>query len=95
MACSGPGRRGARCRCARWGPFLPPSPLPQKVCHHAECQQLHRRGPLNLCEACDSKFHSIMHYDGHVRFDLPPQGERGEGPQPVPSSSQSSSKLPV
>ncbi|KAL0603546.1 Pleckstrin homology domain-containing family G member 5 [Plecturocebus cupreus] len=45
-----------------------------QVCHHADCQQLHRRGPLNLCEACDSKFHSTMHYDGHVRFDLPPQG---------------------
>ncbi|XP_045402216.1 pleckstrin homology domain-containing family G member 5 isoform X2 [Lemur catta] len=45
-----------------------------KVCHHADCQQLHRRGPLNLCETCDSKFHSTMHYDGHVRFDLPPQG---------------------
>ncbi|MXQ81828.1 hypothetical protein E5288_WYG004864 [Bos mutus] len=45
-----------------------------KVCHHADCQQLHHRGPLNLCEACDSKFHSAMHYDGHVRFDLPPQG---------------------
>ncbi|XP_004411091.1 PREDICTED: pleckstrin homology domain-containing family G member 5 isoform X3 [Odobenus rosmarus divergens] len=45
-----------------------------KVCHHADCQQLHHRGPLNLCEACDSKFHNVMHYDGHVRFDLPPQG---------------------
>ncbi|XP_061016486.1 pleckstrin homology domain-containing family G member 5 isoform X3 [Dama dama] len=45
-----------------------------QVCHHAECQQLHHRGPLNLCEVCDSKFHSAMHYDGHVRFDLPPQG---------------------
>ncbi|KAM5324131.1 pleckstrin homology domain-containing family G member 5 isoform 2-T2 [Glossophaga mutica] len=45
-----------------------------QVCHHADCQQLHRRGPLNLCSACDSKFHSTMHYDGHVRFDLPPQG---------------------
>uniref|UniRef100_U3ESZ8 Pleckstrin homology domain-containing family G member 5 isoform e n=1 Tax=Callithrix jacchus TaxID=9483 RepID=U3ESZ8_CALJA len=45
-----------------------------QVCHHADCQQLHRRGPLNLCEACDSKFHSTMHYDGHVRFDLPPHG---------------------
>ncbi|XP_057639508.1 pleckstrin homology domain-containing family G member 5 isoform X6 [Chionomys nivalis] len=45
-----------------------------QVCHHADCQQLHRRGPLNLCAACDSKFHSAMHYDGHVRFDLPPQG---------------------
>uniref|UniRef100_A0A8C9B6Y4 Pleckstrin homology and RhoGEF domain containing G5 n=1 Tax=Phocoena sinus TaxID=42100 RepID=A0A8C9B6Y4_PHOSS len=45
-----------------------------KICHHADCQQLHRRGPLSLCEACDSKFHGAMHYDGHVRFDLPPQG---------------------
>uniref|UniRef100_A0A8D1PP12 Pleckstrin homology and RhoGEF domain containing G5 n=2 Tax=Sus scrofa TaxID=9823 RepID=A0A8D1PP12_PIG len=45
-----------------------------QVCHHADCQQLHRRGPLNLCEACDSKVHNAMHYDGHVRFDLPPQG---------------------
>ncbi|XP_038602894.1 pleckstrin homology domain-containing family G member 5 isoform X2 [Tachyglossus aculeatus] len=45
-----------------------------KVCHHADCQQLHHRGPLNLCEACDSKFHSAMHFDGHIRFDLPPQG---------------------
>ncbi|XP_049733719.1 pleckstrin homology domain-containing family G member 5 isoform X7 [Elephas maximus indicus] len=45
-----------------------------KVCHHADCQRLHHQGPLNLCEACDSKFHSAMHYDGHVRFDLPPQG---------------------
>ncbi|XP_052034239.1 pleckstrin homology domain-containing family G member 5 isoform X3 [Apodemus sylvaticus] len=45
-----------------------------KVCHHADCQQLHHRGPLNLCEACDGKFHNTMHYDGHVRFDLPPQG---------------------
>ncbi|XP_023371018.1 pleckstrin homology domain-containing family G member 5 isoform X2 [Otolemur garnettii] len=45
-----------------------------KVCHHTDCQQLHRQGPLNLCEACDSKFHSAMHYDGHVRFDLPLQG---------------------
>ncbi|GAB1289290.1 Pleckstrin homology domain-containing family G member 5 [Apodemus speciosus] len=47
-----------------------------KVCHHADCQQLHHRGPLNLCEACDGKFHNTMHYDGHVRFDLPPQGDR-------------------
>ena len=61
-----------------WGPGPTRlSLLPRKVCHHADCQQLHRRGPLNLCEACDSKFHSAMHYDGHVRFDLPPQGERG------------------
>uniref|UniRef100_A0A0G2K8X8 Pleckstrin homology and RhoGEF domain containing G5 n=1 Tax=Rattus norvegicus TaxID=10116 RepID=A0A0G2K8X8_RAT len=45
-----------------------------RVCHHADCQQLHHRGPLNLCEICDSKFHNTTHYDGHVRFDLPPQG---------------------
>uniref|UniRef100_A0A286XHV9 Pleckstrin homology and RhoGEF domain containing G5 n=1 Tax=Cavia porcellus TaxID=10141 RepID=A0A286XHV9_CAVPO len=45
-----------------------------RVCHHADCQQLHCRGPLNLCEACDSKFRSTVHYDGHVRFDLAPQG---------------------
>ncbi|XP_031235464.1 pleckstrin homology domain-containing family G member 5 isoform X3 [Mastomys coucha] len=45
-----------------------------KVCHHADCQQLHHRGPLNLCETCDSTFHNTMHYDGHVRFDLPLQG---------------------
>ncbi|XP_077007591.1 pleckstrin homology domain-containing family G member 5 isoform X2 [Tamandua tetradactyla] len=45
-----------------------------KVCHHIDCQELHRRGPLNLCEACDGKFHSAMQYDGHVRFDLPPRG---------------------
>ena len=56
--------------------------FPSQVCHHADCQQLHRRGPLSLCEACDSKFHSAMHYDGHVRFDLPPQGEHREGAQP-------------
>ena len=54
-------------------------PLAAQVCHHAGCQQLHHRGPLNLCEACDSKFHSTMHYDGHVRFDLPPQGKHGSG----------------
>ncbi|XP_069096116.1 pleckstrin homology domain-containing family G member 5 isoform X1 [Pleurodeles waltl] len=45
-----------------------------KVCHHADCQQLNRQSPLNLCESCDSKFHSTMHFDRHIRFDLPPQG---------------------
>ncbi|XP_024063585.2 pleckstrin homology domain-containing family G member 5 isoform X2 [Terrapene carolina triunguis] len=45
-----------------------------KVCHHAECQQLNHSNPLNLCEACDRKFHGTMHFDGHIRFDLPPQG---------------------
>ncbi|XP_067423168.1 pleckstrin homology domain-containing family G member 5 [Emydura macquarii macquarii] len=45
-----------------------------KVCHHAECQQLNHSRPLNLCEACDSKFHSTMHFDSHTRFDLPRPG---------------------
>lgn len=65
-----------------WVHPTPPS-FPSQICHHADCQQLHRRGPLSLCEACDSKFHGAMHYDGHVRFDLPPQGEHGEGAQPL------------
>ncbi|XP_074233650.1 pleckstrin homology domain-containing family G member 5 isoform X3 [Camelus bactrianus] len=82
---TGPGVSGRRAASSP-GPGLPSrDPEPSRaggrgrdgegqVCHHADCQQLHRRGPLNLCEACDSKFHSAMHYDGHVRFDLPPQG---------------------
>ncbi|CAD7689345.1 unnamed protein product [Nyctereutes procyonoides] len=76
---TGPGVSGRRAA-SRPGPGLPCRPGGRardgegQVCHHADCQQLHRRGPLNLCEACDSKFHSAMHYDGHVRFDLPPQG---------------------
>ncbi|XP_049474145.1 pleckstrin homology domain-containing family G member 5 isoform X2 [Panthera uncia] len=76
---TGPGVSGRRAA-SRPGPGLP-CPAEGRardgegqVCHHADCQQLHRRGPLNLCEACDSKFHSAMHYDGHIRFDLPPQG---------------------
>ncbi|XP_026241841.2 pleckstrin homology domain-containing family G member 5 isoform X2 [Urocitellus parryii] len=82
---TGPGVSGRRAA-SRPGP-APPSREPEslcvggrarasvgQVCHHADCQQLHRRGPLNLCEACDSKFHSAVRYDGHVRFDLPPQG---------------------
>ncbi|NWI66823.1 PKHG5 protein, partial [Todus mexicanus] len=44
-----------------------------KVCHHVECRQLSRSGPLSLCELCDSRLHGVMHF-GHVRFDLPPQG---------------------
>nr|XP_011735879.1 pleckstrin homology domain-containing family G member 5 isoform X5 [Macaca nemestrina] len=63
-------KKGLRCQ----NPACMDKGRASKVCHHADCQQLHRRGPLNLCEACDSKFHSAMHYDGHVRFDLPPQG---------------------
>ncbi|NXE16646.1 PKHG5 protein, partial [Lophotis ruficrista] len=45
-----------------------------KVCHHAECRQLSRSGPLTLCELCDGRLHGAMHFDGHVRFDLLPQG---------------------
>lgn len=45
-----------------------------KVCHHAECQQLNRSSPLSLCEACDGHLHGTMHFDGHIRFDLPPPG---------------------
>ncbi|XP_074831746.1 pleckstrin homology domain-containing family G member 5 isoform X2 [Carettochelys insculpta] len=49
-------------------------PPTRVVCHHAECQQLSHNRPLHLCEACDRHFHSAMHFDGHVRFDLPPPG---------------------
>ncbi|XP_058160518.1 pleckstrin homology domain-containing family G member 5 isoform X5 [Dasypus novemcinctus] len=45
-----------------------------EVCPHADCQHLHRRGPLSPCEACDGKFHSAMQCDAHVRFDLPARG---------------------
>ncbi|NXS55476.1 PKHG5 protein, partial [Brachypteracias leptosomus] len=45
-----------------------------KVCHHVECRQLSCGGPLSLCELCDSRLHGAMHFDGHIRFDLPPQG---------------------
>uniref|UniRef100_A0A8C6W186 Pleckstrin homology domain containing, family G (with RhoGef domain) member 5 n=1 Tax=Nannospalax galili TaxID=1026970 RepID=A0A8C6W186_NANGA len=81
---TGPGVSGRRAE-AGPGPGMPSpdSEYPcgsrarsseSQVCHHADCQQLYFQGPLNLCEACDGKFHSAMHYDGHVRFDLPPQG---------------------
>ncbi|EHB16673.1 Pleckstrin-like protein domain-containing family G member 5 [Heterocephalus glaber] len=65
-----PAERGLHCQ----NPACMDKGRAAKVCHHADCQQLHCRGPLNLCEACDSKFHSTGHYDGHVRFDLPPRG---------------------
>ncbi|MEE6483630.1 hypothetical protein FKM82_013620 [Ascaphus truei] len=35
---------------------------------------MNQKNPLNLCELCDIKFHSTMHFDRHIRFDLPPQG---------------------
>ncbi|XP_063091475.1 pleckstrin homology domain-containing family G member 5 isoform X5 [Cavia porcellus] len=65
-----PAERGLHCQ----HPACMDKGRAAKVCHHADCQQLHCRGPLNLCEACDSKFRSTVHYDGHVRFDLAPQG---------------------
>lgn len=63
-------------------PVAPGRPVPSwrvcpQVCHHAECRQLNRSGPLSLCELCDGHLHGAMHFDGHIRFDLPPQGERG------------------
>ncbi|NXB88885.1 PKHG5 protein, partial [Vidua chalybeata] len=45
-----------------------------KECHHAECRQLSLSGPLSLCELCDGRLHGAMHFDGHIRFDLSPQG---------------------
>ncbi|NWI42599.1 PKHG5 protein, partial [Picathartes gymnocephalus] len=45
-----------------------------KECHHAECRLLSRSGPLSLCELCDGRLHGAMHFDGHIRLDLPPQG---------------------
>ncbi|XP_012920614.1 pleckstrin homology domain-containing family G member 5 isoform X5 [Heterocephalus glaber] len=70
MADQSPAERGLHCQ----NPACMDKGRAAKVCHHTDCQQLHCRGPLNLCEACDSKFHSTGHYDGHVRFDLPPRG---------------------
>lgn len=45
-----------------------------KVCHHGDCQDINNQSPLNLCASCDSKLHEAMHFDRHIRFDLPPQG---------------------
>ncbi|XP_054857523.1 pleckstrin homology domain-containing family G member 5 isoform X1 [Eublepharis macularius] len=49
---------------------LPAKSHLQMVCHHSECQQLNHNSPLHLCETCDGHFHSAMHFDGHIRFDL-------------------------
>ncbi|XP_040843771.1 pleckstrin homology domain-containing family G member 5 isoform X1 [Ochotona curzoniae] len=82
---TGPGVSGRRAA-SRPDPGLPsrdselswprgrPRDGDEQVCQHASCRQLHLGGPLGLCEACDSKFQSSMHCDGHVHFDLPPQG---------------------
>ncbi|XP_039223122.1 pleckstrin homology domain-containing family G member 5 isoform X2 [Crotalus tigris] len=45
-----------------------------KVCHHAKCEQVNHHSPLHLCEACDGQIHGAMHFDRHIRFDLPPPG---------------------
>ncbi|XP_060550320.1 pleckstrin homology domain-containing family G member 5 isoform X1 [Pantherophis guttatus] len=45
-----------------------------KVCHHAKCEQLNHHSPLHLCEECDGQIHGAMHFDRHIRFDLPPPG---------------------
>ncbi|NXJ09671.1 PKHG5 protein, partial [Odontophorus gujanensis] len=62
--------RGLRCQ----NPDCTDKRRAAKVCHHAECQQLNRSSPLSLCEACDGHLHGTMHFDGHIRFDLPPPG---------------------
>jgi len=63
---------GGSCCCP-----VPARSCTPQVCHHAECQQLNRSSPLSLCEACDGHLHGTMHFDGHIRFDLPPPGEPG------------------
>ncbi|XP_071623060.1 pleckstrin homology domain-containing family G member 5 isoform X1 [Heliangelus exortis] len=45
-----------------------------KVCQPTECQQLSPRSPLVLCEPGAHHLHGTMHFDGHISFDLPPQG---------------------
>ena len=65
------GVRGSRC-CP-----VPAHSCTPQVCHHAECQQLNCSSPLSLCEACDGHLHDTMHFDGHIRFDLPPPGKPG------------------
>lgn len=57
------------------GQAVPDGLVSPQECHHAECRQLSRSGPLSLCELCDGRLHGAMHFDGHIRFDLPPQGE--------------------
>ncbi|XP_051895213.1 pleckstrin homology domain-containing family G member 5-like isoform X2 [Pristis pectinata] len=55
----------------------PPDPSKshdKEVCHHGDCQEINNQSPLNLCASCDSKLHDTMHFDRHIRFDLPPQG---------------------
>uniref|UniRef100_H3BA84 Uncharacterized protein n=1 Tax=Latimeria chalumnae TaxID=7897 RepID=H3BA84_LATCH len=65
------------------------------VCHHADCQQLNSQAPLNLCEDCDYKFHDVMHFDRHIRFDLPPQGKNyPDPPSPPPPTHTHTHKPP-
>ncbi|XP_078094967.1 pleckstrin homology domain-containing family G member 5-like isoform X2 [Mustelus asterias] len=58
-------------------PETPPDSIisqDEEVCHHGDCQEINNQTPLNLCASCDSKLHNMMHFDRHIRFDLPPQG---------------------
>ncbi|KAM4571306.1 pleckstrin homology domain-containing family G member 5 isoform 2-T2 [Fundulus diaphanus] len=58
-------------------PECPDHRRASKVCHHPDCQDLNGKGPLHLCESCDSQCHpesaDNMHFDRHPRFDLQPQ----------------------
>uniref|UniRef100_A0A8C2WX04 Pleckstrin homology and RhoGEF domain containing G5 n=1 Tax=Cyclopterus lumpus TaxID=8103 RepID=A0A8C2WX04_CYCLU len=60
-----------------WSSAVWKFPSNQPVCHHPDCQDLNNKGPLHLCESCDSRSHSEntdnMHFDRHPRFDLQPQ----------------------
>ncbi|XP_023804196.1 pleckstrin homology domain-containing family G member 5-like, partial [Cyanistes caeruleus] len=51
------------------GLALPDGPVSPQECHHAECS-----GPLSPCELCHGRPHGAMHFDGHIRCDLSPQG---------------------
>lgn len=66
------------------GQALPDGLTSPQECHHEECRQLSHSGPLSLCEPCDGRLHGAMHFDGHTRFDLPPQGEPDRALAPLP-----------
>ncbi|XP_072101046.1 pleckstrin homology domain-containing family G member 5-like isoform X4 [Mobula birostris] len=55
-------------------PLDPHKSCDKEVCHHGDCKEINNQSPLNLCASCDSKIHEAMHFDRHIRFDLPPQG---------------------
>ncbi|XP_069730665.1 pleckstrin homology domain-containing family G member 5 isoform X2 [Phaenicophaeus curvirostris] len=43
-----------------------------EVCIPTECRQ--PNCPLSRCEPRDGRLHGAMHFDSHIRFDLPAQG---------------------